>query len=109
MDYTVEITQEGRGGWVYYLEDGVKLPFDWDFSAIGTDIYVPIPAEWDSFCNEHSSYAARGRRQEILERVAEEVRRKKAKTAKVTIDDTGISFSFEHDWLHRLLSKILGV
>lgn len=109
MSYKVERTQEGCGGWVYYIEDGVKLPFDWEYSATGFDIYAPSPQEWDTFCARHGAQTAFGRRQEVLQRVAEEVRRKKAKTAKVVIDDAGISFSFKGDPVYTLLRKILGV
>lgn len=109
MNYEVKIRREGRGGWVYFLENGKSLPFDWDITTVGFDIYVPTPGEWDAFCEEHGAGEAKGRRQEILQKVAEEVRRKEAKKAKVTTDDTGISFSFEGDRLYRLVSKILGV
>jgi len=109
MTYEVKFTTRGRGGYVYYIEDGIELPFDWDITTVGFDIYVYTPDEWDSFCEQHGAYRAKGRRQEILQRVAEEVRKQQAKSAKVTIDDTGISFSFEGNWTHWLLRKILGV
>jgi hypothetical protein len=37
------------------------------------------------------------------------VRRQRAKKAKMTIDDRGIAFSYEGDWLHSLVSRVLGV
>ena len=109
MNYEITHTQEDRDGYVYYMEDGVKLPFYWEFMVGGFDIYVPTPEKWDSFCEQHDASRAKGRRQEILQRVAEETHKKKAKGAKVSIDDTGISFSFEGSLINRLLHKILGV
>lgn len=101
--------REGRGGWVYYREDGTTLPFDWDITSDGFEVYLPPSAEWNEFCKENNATQCIGRRQQIVERLAEEVRKKKAKKAKVTIDDLGIGFSFEGDWLHSLISRILGV
>jgi hypothetical protein len=109
MDYEVKYTREGRSGDVFYIEDGLKLPFEWDITTVGFDIYVPMPNEWDAFCENHGAYWAKGRRQEILQRIADEMRRQRAKGAKISIDDTGISFSLEGSLVYRLLSKILGV
>jgi hypothetical protein len=109
MKYEVDIVREGRGGSVYYREDSWTLPFNWDITVDGFEVYVPRPDKWDEFCRRNNAPQGRNRRQEILERVAEEVRRKRAKKAKVTIDDMSIIFSFEGDWLHSLLRRILGV
>ena len=109
MPYEVDFMREGRGGWAYYREDGITLPFDWDITADGFEVYLPPSTEWDEFCKEHKATECIGRRKEILERLAEEIRRKKAKKAKVTIYDQGMSFSFKGDWLHSLISRILDV
>ena len=90
MDYQVKITHIGRSGWVNYLEGDKVLSFGWDFSAIGVEIYVPSPEEWNKYCNEHKADWAKDRRTEILERVAQEVCRQKAKNAKVRIN---------YDWI----------
>ena len=90
-------------------EDGSTLPFDWDITSDGFEVYLPRSAEWNEFCKQNNAMQCIGRREEIVKRLTEEVRRKKAKTAKITIDDMGISFSFEGDWLHSLVSRILGV
>lgn len=109
MNYEVRIVKDGRGGWVYYLEDKAMLPFDWDTTSDGFEVYLPPSNEWDDFCKKNNATNCIGRRQQIIERLAEEVRRKKAKKATVSIDDQGICFSFEGDWLHSLVSRILGV
>jgi len=109
LKYKVNIVREGRGGWANYTEDGMTLPFDWDITSDGFEIYVPRDDEWDNFCTQNNATQCTSRRKEILERLAEEVRKKKAKNAKVTIDDMGISFSFKGDWLHSLVNRILGV
>lgn len=107
MSFEVEITQQGRGGTYYYVEHDAKLPFEWDFSSIGVVIYVPTPEAWDGFCQSHDAIWALGRRQEILQRVAEEVRRRKAKSAKITIEDHWIKLSFKDAWIFRLLKALL--
>jgi hypothetical protein len=109
MNYEVRIVRRARGGWVYYVEDKTTLPFDWDTTSDGFEVYLPPSNEWDDFCKQNNATHCISRRQQIIQRLAEEVRRKKAKKAKVSIDDQGIRFSFEGDWLHSLVRWILGV
>ena len=109
VNYEVTIVSEGRGGWVYYREDKATLPFDWDITSIGFEVYLPSSTEWDDFCKQNNAAQYIDKRHQIVERLAAEVRRKKAKKAKMTIDDWGISFSFEDDWLYSLVRRILGV
>ena len=109
MSYDVKIVREGRGGWVYYREDGKTLPFDWDITSDGFEVYLPRSAEWEDFCIQNNATQFSGSRQEIVTRITEEVRRKRAKKAKITTDDMGISFSFKGDWLHTFMNWILGV
>jgi hypothetical protein len=109
VSYEVKIVKEGRGGWAYYREEAATLPFDWDITSDGFEVYLPPSAEWDEFCKQHNATQCQGRRQQIVERLAEEIRRKKAKKAKVSIDDQGISFSFKGDWLHSLMRWVLDV
>lgn len=103
MSYQVEITQTGRGGWSYYIEDGKTLSFDWDFSIGSVEIYVPTPEEWDAFCEKRDAGWAKGRRLEILVRLAEEIRKQKAKSAKVSIEDHWIILSFTNAWIPSFL------
>ena len=93
MTFEVEITQQGRGGIYYYTEHGVKLPFEWDFSSIGITIYVPTHGAWNEFCRKNDAPWGIGRRQEILQRLGDEVRRRKAKSAQITIEDHWASAS----------------
>ena len=109
MNYKVRMVRSGRGGAVYYDEDTTTLPFEWDTTSDGFEVYLPPSNEWDDFCKQNNATHCIGRRQQIIERLAEEVRRKKARKAKVSIDDQGICFSFEGDWLHSLVGWILGV
>ncbi len=106
--YQVTITQKGPGGWDIYTEGGRKLAFEWQFSAEGVAISVPTPQGWDDYCEKNDAGWAKGRRQEILERIAQEVRRKKAKTAVISYEDDWIILSFEDDWVFSLLKKLLG-
>ena len=93
MDYKVEIDQSGRGGSISYIENGQALIFDWEFATDGAYVFVPAPEQWDAYWQSDNGWA-QGRRQEILERVAEEVRRQKAQGSTVTIDDREIHFRF---------------
>ena len=106
MSYKVEITYEGRCGWYHYIEDGKRLSFDWEFSTVGITIFVPTPEEWDAYCEEHRAAWAKGRRQEILQRLAEEVRRRKVKSAKIKIEDQWVELIFEDAWIVTLLKKL---
>jgi len=94
MNYKVEIHQTGRGGRVSYMEDERTLFLDWEFAVDGVDLFVPTPENWDAYWQGRDAGWAGGRRQEILERVAEEVRKQKAAGAKVTIEDNWIHFGF---------------
>jgi hypothetical protein len=94
VNYKVEIEQTGRGGTITYTEDGGSLSFDWEFAIGGADVFVTTPELWDANCRGRNAAWAEGRRQEILERVAEEVRRQKATSATLSIEDQWIHFDF---------------
>ena len=57
---------------------------------------------------QHHAVKSMSKSTEIVQRLAQEVDRKRGRRAKVSIDDTGISYSFEGKWFHSLLMKILG-
>jgi len=94
MNYQVEIDQSGRGGRISYIEDGQALFFDWEFATDGAYVFVPKPEHWDAYWESNNLSWAQGRRQEILERLSEEVRRQQAQGARVTIEDSEIHFQF---------------
>ena len=75
-EFKVELRQEGSGGWVFYVERVGKLPFEWEYVGFPvTGISVPAPEEWDLYCEKHGAGWAKGRREEILTRVAEKILR----------------------------------
>ena len=94
MSYKVEIQQTGRGGTIIYSEDSGSLSFDWEFATDGVDMFVSTPEQWDANCRSRNAGWAEGRRREILELVAAEVRRQKATSSAVTIDDNWVHFNF---------------
>ena len=94
MSYAVEIGQTGRGGTIPYSERGSVFSFDWEFAINGVDMFVPTPEQWDAYCQSRGAVWAQGKRHDILGRVAEEVRRQKAASAVVTIEDNWIHFAF---------------
>lgn len=93
MSYEIKISQEGRGGIIFYVEDEKELPFDWEFSTTGAYIFVPTPENWNVFCESHKSEAAKDRRQEILETIGCEICRRQ------TFDGT---FQIKDNWLEIL-------
>ena len=94
MSHKVEIEQTGRGGTIIYTEDSGSISFDWEFATDGVDVFVTPPEQWDANCASRGASWAQGRRQEILERVADEVRRQKATSASVSLEDQWIHFAF---------------
>jgi hypothetical protein len=108
MSYEVEVKRTGRGGWAEYREDGRGLRFNWDINAEGAEIYVPPSHKWNIYCEEQGALWATGRRQAILERVAQEYCRQRASKAKWRIEDHWIFISFEPYFIHRFLNKVFG-
>src|SRR2546423_894642 len=108
MSFEIKIRKTGRAGWMDYIEEGRSLHFRWDLNTEGAEVYVPTPYEWDVFCEKSAADWARGRRQEILERLAQEYCRQRAKKAKWRIADHWILISFENYRIHSLLKKLLG-
>jgi hypothetical protein len=94
MNYKVEIDQSGRGGTVRYVEHEQTLRFDWEFAIDGAYIFVPTAEQWDAYWQSNNIDWVRGRRQEILERVSEDVRQQKAQSAEVAIEDSCIHLRF---------------
>ncbi len=108
MNYEVEVKRTGRGGWTEYREDGRGLRFNWDINTEGAEIYIPPSHEWDNFCEENGALWAKGRRQEILERLAQGYCHQRANKAKWRIEDHWIIISFEPYFIHRFLNKLFG-
>ena len=72
--YLVEEKQDGRAGWVFYIEQS-RLPLPWEILGAGggVGISVPTPEEWDTYCEKHKAVWAKGRREEILQRVSQSI------------------------------------
>lgn len=94
MSYEIKVSQEGRGGTVFYVEDEKELPFDWEFSTIGAYIFVPTPESWDVFCESHKMELAKGRRQEILETTGREICRRQTFNGTFQIGDNWLEILF---------------
>ena len=109
MSYAIKFESQGPVGMVYYLEHDFTLPFYWERTTVGYDIYLPTPEKWTAFCDEHNAGSAIERREEIVARLADEVARKEPKGTKVSIGDDGIAFSYEGLWSRTILGKIFGL
>jgi len=94
MSHKVEIIQTGRGGTINYTEQDTVLSFDWEFATNGADMFVPTPEQWAAYCHGRGADWAANSREEILERVAAEVRQQKAASSIVTIEDSWVHFEF---------------
>ena len=46
MNYEVKISESGRGGTVFYVENARQLSFDWEFAIDGALLFVPSPLHW---------------------------------------------------------------
>jgi len=73
-DWSVEIEERGRAGYIYYKEKGNLIRFDYEIGgSVVALIWPPDKQIWET------KYPwAIGRRPEIIERVKKEVLRQKA-------------------------------
>jgi hypothetical protein len=92
-EFTVTIVDQGRAGTVTYCEGAMTLALWWEFMTDGAWIWAPSPAQWDEYWKAKAPGAI-GRRDEILARVAAETKRQRASSARISIDDDGISLRF---------------
>src|SRR5206468_1024484 len=99
----------GEAGSIIYPEDGWSLGFSCGIHIEGYRILVPSIYDWDRFCEKSGADCGKGRRTEILERVAGEYCRQKANNAewKVTADEV-IVISFENYRRRQLLKRLRG-
>ncbi len=84
MAWEVKIISKGPYGYIDYIEDGQTHQFFWEFCGGNTvaSITVPKPDEWDT-----EVPWARGRREEILNRVATETIRQQARSCSIRMKD----------------------
>ncbi len=94
MNYEVKITQSGRGGTIYFLETGKELPFGWELAIDGALLFFSSLPDWENFFGAIDLPQAQNRRDEIVERVCEEVVRQQTSGGKYAIEDDYISISF---------------
>ena len=93
MGDKIIVKPDGPGGWAYYVENGNTLPFFWEPTSVGLAINVPASSGWSNFCEKNSADWAKGRREEILQKVAEVVRRKRYLKGDINIEDSWIYIS----------------
>ena len=89
----VKIIQTGRGGTIHYAETGKELAFDWEFAIAGALVFVPSPPHWNNFVLRNYFPQAQNRRDEILERICEEIIRQKS-GGRETLNRRRIYFNF---------------
>lgn len=94
MNYKVKITQSGRGGTIYYLDNDKQLLFGWEFAIDGALLFYPQPPDWKDFFETNDLSQFQNRRDEIVERVCKEVVRQQTSGGIYTIEKDYISISF---------------
>ena len=83
----------GRGGYVLYAEEGAgTLRFWREFMAFGVMVTVPTIAEWDGWCERGGDAWARGRRDEIIDRLVDGLLRDRARGCTVRRSAREIEF-----------------
>ena len=88
--YSVAIEGSSRGGDIVYREGEHEHRFGWDLGGAGSvaaTVYVPDEARW----SELVPWAA-DRREDILERVARELKKQRAPGTRVEIGEDAIVF-----------------
>jgi len=90
-DWRVEMPMGGRSGLVSYHEGSRVATFDWEFGGGNTVaiIYIGKASEW----SQRYPWAA-DRRQEILERVKQEVIKQRAPTCRADVDEQVDGFTY---------------
>ena len=109
VEYKVKEIQDGRAGWIIYTEDGKELRFPWEMISRGIGVSVPDASEWDAYCEKRSAGWAKGRRREILERVAEGARRRYWGATTVTFEEKWLTVQHGDFWLIRWLNKLFRI
>lgn len=101
--YKVKIKQEGRGGWIYYIEKEKTLPFDWEyFMYPSLGVVIPSSDKWNSYCENHNASWAIDRREEILQRIGREVLEKQYGNGRFEINDEWLVIHGGHSLVSRL-------
>jgi hypothetical protein len=106
MHSRVEVVSHGRSGVVHYREGANAHAFEWELGGgdVILSIYVPGPAEWDA----RLPWAA-GRRAEVLQHLAQVVRRQQFPAGRaeigerwITIREARAPWQLLGEWLARL-------
>jgi hypothetical protein len=71
-DYSVDLKQHGRGGWITYVENGKSLKFPVELLGTpGLGIFVPTAEGWRAYCKKENAEWAGDGREQIIQRMAQ--------------------------------------
>ena len=87
--WSVQVDRGGRAGYVGYAEPPGRLRFDWEMLAGGIGVRLPTADAWDDECARQGCAWARGRRDEIVPRIAAEVQRLSAPGSRLVMASDG--------------------
>ncbi|MGA0557020.1 hypothetical protein ACO2Q8_10240 [Larkinella sp. VNQ87] len=92
-NYTVEMEHTGLSGWVNYREPMLTLRFSYERMLTSIYIFVPGDGQWPAYCRSAGARTATPRRDEIIQRIATELRIQHA-SSMVQINEFGIEVMF---------------
>ena len=109
-DYKIESVARGREGYIFYIEKS-RLPFDWEIIIhernTGRGLTIPTSKEWDSYCERHKANWAKGRRDEIVKRIANVLAKKWGVGNYEIVEDRWLNIWFGSSFLERFLKRML--
>lgn len=107
--YQIEMNQFGREGEIFYIEQS-RLPFSWEIlggTKWGAGVTIPSPREWDKYCEKNKANWAKGRRDEIVQRIAQALSKHWYKNGTFEIEkDIWLNIYSGPSLLTRLLNKL---
>jgi hypothetical protein len=94
---------------VYYQERDFTLPFYWESTTVGFDVYLQNPDKWAAFCEEHNAGSAIERRDEIVARWQTKSHVKRLGAQRLPSKILESLAHMEGSWFRAILRKILGL
>jgi hypothetical protein len=106
-EYSIDLRQRGRGGWITYAEHGRSLKFPVESGGLpGLTIFVPRESRWNADCERQQASWAKDRRQEILDRIARRTLMEHYPNGSFEVTDQWIRLSRGPSLAERLLSLL---
>jgi hypothetical protein len=92
--WRVTLDRGGRAGWVRYEEPAGSFRFQWEMLSTGIGVMLGTAGDWDARCRRDGADWAICRREEIAGRMAQEMVRLMAPSARVEMWLAGFDLHF---------------